>query len=73
MSRSGDCYDNAMVESFFACLKRELPAGWQKRSRQQVGQLVEDYIVNFYNPVRLHSSLSYLSPAEFEKLHPVLN
>jgi len=67
MSRRGDCYDNAVVESFFSTLKGELSGYGQYRTRQQAFSELFDYIELFYNSKRLHSSLGYLSPAEFER------
>lgn len=66
MSRAGDCWDNAMVESFFKTLKVEL--GRRFRTRQQAYRQLFDYIERFYNTRRLHSSLGYRSPAEYERL-----
>lgn len=67
MSRRGNCYDNAAMESFWATLKaecfdREIPA-----TRRQARSMIFDYIETFYNPRRRHSSLGYLSPAQFEQ------
>ena len=66
MSRKGDCYDNAVVESFFATLKRELIDGRVLHMRQEAEQEIFAFIEIFYNRQRLHSSLGYLSPAQFE-------
>ncbi len=67
MSRRGDCWDNAVAESFFATLKTELvyQSHWQTR-REARGAIFE-YIELFYNRRRLHSSLGYLSPVDFER------
>jgi len=67
MSRRGDCYDDAPVESFFATLKKELVAGGVFYSRSQAYREIVDYIEGFYNSWRLHSALGYLSPATFEE------
>jgi len=67
MSRRGDCWDNAMIESFFKTLKVEL--GRRFRTRAEAHRELFDYIERFYNTRRLHSSLGYLSPAEYERLH----
>ncbi len=67
MSRRGDCYDNAPVESFFATLKKELVAGEVFYSRRQAHREIVDYIESFYNCWRRHSSIGYLSPAAFEE------
>jgi putative transposase len=65
MSRAGNCWDNAVVESFFGTLKTELPATeWPTRAAATAA--VTDYIDAFYNPRRRHSSLDYLSPVDFE-------
>lgn len=64
MSRTGDCFDNAVSESFFATLKRELGENFDDLADAQ-GQLF-DYIESFYNGERLHSTLGYVSPREFE-------
>ena len=66
MSRRGHCYDNAVAESFFSSLKRDLRIDrWP--SRAAAHHAVADYIERFYNPVRLHSSLNYQSPEMFER------
>jgi transposase InsO family protein len=66
MSRKGDCWDNAVAESFFATLEKELLASQPLQSRSKARQQVADYIDNYYNLVRLHSHLGYVSPIEFE-------
>jgi transposase InsO family protein len=83
MSRKGDCYDNAVVESFFATLKRELvhlagtdrggaasadgpPPSGRFKTRDEARRMIFEWIEVFYNRQRLHSSLGYKSPAEFE-------
>ena len=67
MSRRGDCWDNAVVESFFASLKLELVYQVQWRTRAEVRTALFEYIEVFYNRRRRHSSLAYLSPVEFER------
>jgi len=67
MSRRGDCYDNAPVESFFATLKKELVAGEVFYTRRQAQREIVDYIEGFYNCWRRHSSLGHISPAAFEE------
>ncbi|MSU22382.1 MAG: hypothetical protein EXS32_01010 [Opitutus sp.] len=68
MSRAGNCYDNAAMESFGSTLKTDtgldtaIPA-----SRRHAELAVFDYIETFYNPTRRHSSLGYVSPVVFEK------
>ena len=66
MSRKGDCWDNAVSETFFATLERELLALEPLQSRANTRLKVADYIDNYYNLVRLHSHLDYVSPVEFE-------
>lgn len=68
MSRSGNVYDNAPMESFFASLKSELVHGRRFQTRQEARQAIFDYIEVFYNRKRLHSSLGYLAPVQFEML-----
>lgn len=66
MSRTGDCWDNAVAEAFFASLKGEhLDHQWYP-SQVAARVAIADYINNFYNPQRRHSTLGYLSPNEFE-------
>jgi putative transposase len=67
MSRSGDVWDNAAMESFFSSLKTERTARKVYRSRAEAKADVFDYIERFYNPKRRHSTLGYLSPVEFER------
>lgn len=68
MSRPGNCWDNAVVESFFATLKTELfsadPVYW---TRQQARTAIFEYVEGFYNRTRRHSTFGYLSPVEFER------
>ena len=66
MSRKGDCWDNAAMESFFASLKKERTHRKHYRTREEAKADVFDYIERFYNPRRRHSTLGYLSPMEFE-------
>lgn len=67
MSATGNCYDNAMMESFFATLKTECVLE-RYATRQQARQSVFDYIEMWYNRQRRHSALGYLSPKQFEQL-----
>ncbi len=67
MSRKGNCYDNACVESFFSTLKNELVHERRYRTRGEARRDVFEYIETFYNPKRLHQSLGYVSPVEFER------
>jgi transposase InsO family protein len=66
MSRRGDCWDNAPLESFFATLKKELVRGAAFTTRHAARAAIFDYIEGFYNTRRLHSGLGYRSPARFE-------
>lgn len=66
MSRAGNVWDNAAMESFFSSLKTERTAAKTYRTRDQAKADVFDYIERFYNPKRRHSTLGYLSPMEFE-------
>lgn len=66
MSRKGDCYDNAVVESFFETLKRELVDGCVYRSHEEAKQAIFEYVEVYYNRKRRHSSLGYLTPWEAE-------
>jgi transposase InsO family protein len=66
MSRRGNCYDNAVVESFNGTLKQELVHDARWRSYAEARAALHDYLEVFYNRQRLHSSLGYLSPAAFE-------
>jgi putative transposase len=67
MSRKGNCWDNAVAESFFASLKNELIHRRRWRTRAEVRNAVFEYIEVFYNRRRLHSSLNYKTPAEVEQ------
>jgi transposase InsO family protein len=64
MSRRGNCWDNAVTESFFGLLKAEL--GDRFETRQQASDRLFDYIEVFYNRQRIHSASDYLSPVEYE-------
>ena len=66
MSRKGNCYDNAFIESFFSTLKYELVYHHRFASFTQARTAIFDYLETFYNRIRLHSSLDYLSPIKFE-------
>jgi integrase-like protein len=66
MSRTGDCWDNAVVESFFGTLKRELVHHESYASRAEARRSLFEYIEVFYNRRHRHSTLGYRSPAEFE-------
>ncbi len=68
MSRSGNVWDNAAMESFFSSLKTERTARKVYRTRNQARADVFDYIECFYNPQRRHSTIGYISPMEFERI-----
>ncbi|OWK45572.1 Mobile element protein [Fimbriiglobus ruber] len=70
MSRRANCWDNAPMESFFASLKKELVHDEDYATRERATASIFEYIETFYNRVRRHSALGYLSPADFEALHP---
>jgi transposase InsO family protein len=71
MSRTGNCYDNAVAESFFSTLKLELIYTQRWASHAELTAALFDYIEIFYNRQRLHSTLGYLSPEDFETQHAV--
>lgn len=66
MSRKGDCWDNAVAESFFATIKGEMIDHQDYATRTAAIAAIGDYIDAFYNPCRRHSAIGYLSPIEFE-------
>lgn len=68
MSRSGNCYDNAYMESFFGTLKRELVYGERYRTREEARLSIFEYVEVFYNRIRRHSALGYRSPEQHEQL-----
>lgn len=67
MSRKGDCWDNAVMESFFATLKKELIHRQKYETRASARHSIFEYMEVFYNRKRLHSSLGYQSPEMFEQ------
>ena len=67
MSRKGNCWDNAPVESFFATLKKELVHRQRYQTRAEAKASLFHYIEGFYNRQRRHSALGYLSPEEYER------
>lgn len=69
MSRKGNCWDNAVAESFFASLKKQSIYGTRLTTREQARQVVFEYIEHYYNRVRRHSNNGWLTPVEFERLH----
>ncbi len=67
LSRKGNCYDNAVVESFFSSLKNELTHERSFQDRTEARHAIFEYIEGFYNRQRLHQTLGYRSPEEFER------
>jgi putative transposase len=67
MSRKGDCYDNAVAESFFSGLKNELVWGRDFRTRSEARSAIFEWIEVFYNRERLHQTLDYVSPVRYEE------
>ncbi len=68
MSRKGNCWDNAPMESFFGTLKKELVHHRRYRTREEARRDIFNYLELFYNRERLHSSLGYNSPVQYEKM-----
>jgi putative transposase len=68
MSRKGNCYDNAFMESFFGTLKRELVHGERYQTRQEARLSIFEYVEVFYNRIRRHSALGHRSPEQYERL-----
>ena len=68
MSRSGNCYDNAHIESFWGTMKRELVYGEKYQTREDARLSIFEYIEVFYNRIRKHSALGYKSPEQYGKL-----
>jgi putative transposase len=69
MSRKGDVFDNAPMESFFATLKKELVHRHHYQTRKEAKTSIFQYIEGYYNPVRIHSAIQYYSPVTYESLH----
>jgi putative transposase len=69
MSRTGNCWDNAAMESFFATLAKECTNRMRFQTRQEARSAIFEYLECFYNPIRLHSTLQYQSPLAFEQAH----
>src|SRR5712691_8767509 len=67
MSRTANCWDNAAMESFFATLTKECTDRVRFQTRQQARSAIFEYLECFYNPVRVHSTLQYVSPLTFEQ------
>lgn len=69
MSRKGNCYDNACIESFHGIIKRELIFHESYKTRNQAKRSIFEYIVSFYNYKRIHSTNEYMAPIVYEKLY----
>ena len=69
MSRRGNCWDNAVAESFFATLKKQAVQGERFMTRQETQQHIFEYIECYYNRVRRHSTNAWLSPVDYERLY----
>ena len=69
MSGKGDCWDNAVAESFFHTLKTELTNHYQFNNQQEAKNVIFEYIEVFYNRIRIHSANNYLAPVEFEEVN----
>jgi putative transposase len=67
MSRKGDCWDNAVAESFFHTLKTELTNHYKFKNQEEAKNVIFEYIEVFYNKIRIHSANDYLAPVEFEE------
>jgi putative transposase len=68
MSRKGNCWDNSPVERFFSSLKRECTGDRLYRTRQEAMADVREYVAVYYNSKRLHSTLGYKTPMDYEKI-----
>ena len=71
MSRKRDCWDNAVAESFFANLKNELVYWYNFTTREEARSAIFEYIEIFYNRKRIHQTLNYQTPEQFEELYDV--
>jgi len=71
MSRAASCYDNAVAESFFSSPKNEETLHQRYRTHEQARVALYDYIEILYSRKRLHSTLGYITPAEFERMNNV--
>ncbi|WP_415081191.1 integrase core domain-containing protein [Micropruina sp.] len=69
MGRRGQCWDNALAESFFAALKNELVYRTSFPTQQHARRAIAEYIEVFYNRIRIHSALGYKTPAETAQEH----
>lgn len=71
MSRKGNCWDNAVAESFFHTLKNELVYQHKFKTREEAKNVIFEYIEVFYNRIRIHSTNNYLSPMEYEEIQKI--
>jgi transposase InsO family protein len=71
MSRKGDCYDNAVAESFFSNLKNELTWDRDFKTRSEARSAIFEWIEGFYNRERMHETLDYVSPVRYEERNAV--
>ena len=71
MSRKGNCWDNAVAESFFHTLKNELIYQCKFKTREEAKNVIFEYIEVFYNRIRVHSTNNYLSPVEYERIQKI--
>ncbi|WP_148039202.1 IS3 family transposase, partial [Brevibacillus agri] len=69
MSRKGNCYDNACIESFHSVLKKELVYLEKFKTREQAKRAIFEYITCFYNGKRIHSSIGYFTPNQYEHMY----
>nr|WP_283942845.1 IS3 family transposase [Paenibacillus konkukensis] len=69
MSRKGNCYDNACIESFHSVIKKELIYLEKFKTREQARKRIFEYITCFYNAQRIHSTIGYLTPNECERMY----
>jgi putative transposase len=68
MSGKGNCFDNSVVETFFKTLKSEMVWRSVFQTRAEAKEAIGHYIDGFYNPIRRHSTLDYVSPVQFERM-----
>ena len=71
MSRKGNCWDNAVAESFFHTLKMELIYQNKFKTREEAKNVIFEYIEVFYNRIRVHSTNNYCSPVDYEKIQKI--
>jgi putative transposase len=69
MSRKGNCWDNAVAESYFATLKKQVILGYKLQTKDQMRTEIFAYIEIYYNRVRRHSANNWVNPVAFEALH----